>query len=70
MTMNATAEALHAIVADAYRRFPAASLPTVCPACHTSGSVSRAVMADGSDTAAWRCEHCHSEWLDRATQTR
>lgn len=68
-----TADALHAIVSDAWRRHPVRVLRTTCPFCRTAGSVSHvrlyetAETSEASDDAieACRCDQCNAEWLDR-----
>jgi hypothetical protein len=63
--MTATAEALHAIVADVYRRAPGTMLRAACPVCHARGTVTHAAIEPGDDIDACRCEACGAEWLDR-----
>jgi len=62
-----TADALHAIVSDAWRRHPVRVLRTTCPFCHMPGSVSHVRLSDAADegTEACRCDQCNAEWLDQ-----
>lgn len=59
-----TADALHSIVADAWRRQPVRVLRTTCPFCRMPGSVAHVALSDGAGIEACRCDQCNAEWLD------
>lgn len=67
--VNAMADAIHAIVCDAYRRFPVMTARMNCPLYHAHASVSRAAIADHAAIDAYRCDACQVEWLDRSLPT-
>jgi transposase-like protein len=63
--MNATDDALHAIVADTFRCFPGTQQAMSCPACVSSHSVIRASVTGQGSLMAYRCRCCGCEWLDK-----